>query len=152
MPIDTGLLNANLNRAYPFVANYQVVIPDYLVVDFRAEILDGDWDPEVHRVYLAWMTRYEDTLRFGFRSDAPSLEDEELVFVLNLNDPRYRTVFADSTPLLDRVEERCGCTSAQLCNSDFDQETGCTSQICNPDFDFYCGPDHICNPNFLPQV
>lgn len=151
MPIDTGFLNSNLNRAFPFVVNTLGAIPDFLIADFRAEILDGGWDPTVHRIFLAWVSRYQDTVRFGFRTDSPELAGEELMFEVDLNDPQFTTVYAESTPLRETLEARCGCSEEILCNASLDGSTGCLEQLCNPDMSQYCGPEHICNPNFLPS-
>lgn len=148
MPVNTGFLDSNLIRAFPFVVNPGVSIPDWLVVDFRVEIRSGEWDPEVHRVYLAWVAKFGQRLRFGFRTDAPDLEDEELVFERDLSDPRFLTTFADSSPLLETIETRCGCTEQELCNFDFAAPDTCENVVCNPDFNAGCSPDHICNPAF----
>lgn len=149
MPQNPGFLNANLVRAYPFVVNLTADIPDWLIVDFRAEILSGQWDPSVHRVYLAWVSKNGNTLRFGFRTDCPDLADEELVFERNLTDPRYRTTFADSTPLLETLQERCGCGTNVVCNPTFTMDETCQQLVCNADFSggAEC-VEHICNPNF----
>lgn len=150
MPVNTGFLNSNLIRAFPFVVNPLDKIPDWLIADFRAEIIGGEWDPEVYRVYLAWVAKYGERLRFGFRTDAPELADEELVFERDLTDPNYTTTFVESTPLLNTIYERCGCTEQELCNPNFEVPETCQNVICNPGFSADCGPDHICNPNFMP--
>ena len=132
--LDTGVLNANLIRSYPFIYNSRDTVPNWLVVDFRAIIHEGRWDPTQHRIFLAWVTRYGDRLRFGFRTDAPDMADQELIFERSMGDTRYLTTFSQSTPLAETLEERCGCSVELLCNSNMDGA--------GP----VCGPELLCNP------
>lgn len=136
---DTGFLNSNLIRSFPFIYNSSATVPNWLVVDFRAIILTTGWDPTRHRIYLAWVARYGDRLRFGFRSDAPPLADQELVFERSLDDSAYLTSFAESTPLSTTLEERCGCAIELLCDPELDGDV--------PD----CGPELLCNPSLSEQ-
>jgi len=133
---DTGFLDSNLIRTYPFVYNLGVVIPNWLLTDFRAVTLVDGYDPASHTVYLAWAAMFNGQLRFGFRSTSPELADEELVFTFKLDDPRYTTVFASSQPILGTMAEMCGCSQEQLCNPDFT----------NPALP-QCGPELLCNPD-----
>lgn len=132
MMLDTGFLNSNLIRSFPFIYNPSATVPNWLVVDFRAIVTFG-WDPTAHRIFLAWVTRYGDRLRFGFRTDSPAMADQELVFERSLADPRYKTDFVESTPLAQTLEERCGCSIELLCDPDLDGD--------NP----ICGPELLCN-------
>lgn len=148
-----SFFDQNMGRAYPFVANDRSSIPDTLVVDFRAVILQGSFDPAVHRFFLAWLARFGNRVRLGFRTDCPDLADQELVFEVDPSSPKYSTLFTESSPSLETVEERCGCGDELLCNIDFgNQQTECGSNLlCQPDFNDPCGPQQVCNPRFQPD-
>lgn len=135
-------LESNLIRSYPFIDTYASGIPDWLVVDFRATILAGDFDPAVHSIYLAWMARLENKVRFGFRTDAPDLSDQELVFELDMTNEKMVTQHVYSQPLLGSIEERCGCQEELLCNPDFHLPDNCGAELlCNSSFTDSCGPN-----------
>jgi hypothetical protein len=150
MPADTGFHNQNLIRAFPFIANVETNIPDWLIVDFRAVILDGAFDPRIHSIELAWVARFENKLRFGFRTDAPELADQELVFSRELDGGDYVTEFVDSVPLLETPEDRCGCSVELLCNPDQEgTPSSCGPELlCNPNHDASCSIELLCNPKF----
>lgn len=150
--MDTEFLESNLIRAFPFIANYDQKIPDWLIADVRIEVRSGNWDPSRHRMFLAWVTRFGSRVRFGIRTDAPDLKDQELVFERDLDDPRFETQFVESTDLLDTVEDRCGCGDELLCNTIFRTEDTCEEMVCNGGFFAECGPEHICNPEFEPNA
>lgn len=153
MPLDTGFLNQNLIRAFPFVHNEGSSVPNWLIVDFRAVLLEPGFDPRVHTIYLAWVARFDNRLRFGFRTDAPSLANQELVFERLLDDKReYVTEFVQSTPLLNTLEERCGCSEELLCNTDGSggPNTCGPELLCNPMFEIGCSPELLCTPE--PQT
>lgn len=151
--IDTGFLNENLIRAFPFVLNERADVPNWLVVDFRAIVLEGVFDPRKHRIALAWVARFNDRLRFGFRTDAPDLADQELVFERSLaDDGRFITEFAESQPLLVTVEQRCGCSEELLCNTNFTDDSTCGPDLlCNASQGSNCGPELLCNLIFVPD-
>lgn len=145
---DNSFLDSNLIRTYPFVHNPEVTIPNWLLTDFRAVMLVDGYDPVEHTVYLAWVALFDGRLRAGFRTDAPSLADEELVFEFDLESPRHTAAFASSQPLLNSMVEMCGCTQEQLCNPDFTEPTigNCGPELlCNPDLDVICQPELLCD-------
>jgi hypothetical protein len=84
-------LESNMIRSFPFVDTYGSPVPDWLIVDFRATILAGTFDPSIHSVYLAWMARLSNKVRFGFRTDAPELADQELIFELDMSSDKMVT-------------------------------------------------------------
>lgn len=144
--MDTDFLDSNLLRAYPFLENPGIDVPDWLIADMRVTILSQPWDASQYRVYLAWMARFGDRVRFGFRTDHPQLADQELIFEREIGSARLLTTFADSTPLAESIEERCGCSAELLCNADFSQGDACGPELlCNPDFENTCGPELLCN-------
>lgn len=150
----TSFLDQNMCRAFPLVANTRVQIPDTLIVDCRLTVLQGSFDPAAHRMYLAWVARFGDRIRFGIRTDCPDLADEELVFEADANASRYTTLFARSTPSLQTVAERCGCGEDLVCNPGFGQSADLTcgdNLACEPGFANPCGPEQICNPRFQPE-
>lgn len=132
---DDEFLDSNLIRAFPFVENINQTIPNWLIVDFRAVILDGNFDPEIHNIFLAWIVRVGNKIRFGFRTDAPDLSDQELVFERDLDATEMATQHVISTPLADTIEARCGCSQELLCDPNF---TG--GQVCSVEL--------LCDPNF----
>ncbi|RME24186.1 MAG: hypothetical protein D6800_09005 [Candidatus Zixiibacteriota bacterium] len=150
MAVDYGFLESNLIRAFPFVFNERSTgIPDWLMVDLRIEIDDGSWDPSRYRVYLAWVTLLGNILRMGFRTDAPSLSDEELVFTRDISaDGKFLTEFVESTPLTTSVRDRCGCKEERLCNPNFQGPTFCDEVLCNPLFQTGELAEHICATGF----
>lgn len=144
---DTGFLTENLIRAYPFIENHDKEIPDWLIVDFRAVFTSGQYDPTKHKVFLAWVALYQNRLRFGFRTDVPGLEDEELVFERLLLDPRYKTEFVQSQPLLLEEDQKCGCIDELLCDPNFtndDPEVCGPELLCNEELGDNCGDDLLC--------
>lgn len=149
---DTEFLESNLIRAFPFVSNPVNVIPNWMIADLRIEIRSGTWDPSVHRVFLAWVARLGSRIRFGIRTDAPDLADEELVFERDIDAAKFETEFIRSTSLLDTIEERCGCGEELLCNDRFIDTDTCEEVLCNGDLFGECGQEHICNPSFAPQL
>lgn len=149
-----SFFDQNMGRAFPFVANNRENIPDTLVVDFRAVVLQGQFDPAVHRFYLAWVARFGDRVRLGLRTDCPDLADQELVFEADANTAKFTTLFAESAASLESVEERCGCGEELVCNTDFGAgEAACGDNVlCEPEFTSNCGPEQVCNPRFQPTL
>lgn len=147
-----GYDESNLVRAFPFVANDKTAIPDWLVVDFRALIIDGDYDPEIHSIWLAWVGRLANKVRLGFRTDAPDLADEELVFELDINTGEFVTAYADSSPNTVTIEDRCGCDTQLFCDTEFVGDTQCGPELlCDPRFDETCGDNLICDITDSPS-
>lgn len=153
MPVDSEFLDQNLIRSFPFVVNPSSTVPEWLMVDFRAVILEGEFDPSIHTVELAWVARFEDRLRFGFRTNAPDLADQELVFERSFSEGRHVTEFTQSIPLLDTAEERCGCGPELLCNPLFIDGGSCGPELlCNPGYDNGCGDQLLCNTDFSMAI
>jgi hypothetical protein len=129
-------LESNMIRSFPFVDTYGSPVPDWLIVDFRATILAGTFDPSIHSVYLAWMARLSNKVRFGFRTDAPELADQELIFELDMSSDKMVTQHVYSQPLTKTMAERCGCSEEMLC----DPVIACGAQLlCNSTFTDVCG-------------
>lgn len=146
-----GYDESNLVRAFPFVVNDKTAIPDWLVVDFRAMIIDGSFDPELHTIRLSWVGRLGDKLRLGFRTDAPELADEELVFEVDITSTEFVTVYSESTTNTTSIEERCGCNEQLFCDTDFAGDTQCGPELlCDASFEAACGANLICDVNDPP--
>jgi len=136
---DDEFYNSNMGRSYPFIDTSGTAIPDWLVVDFRAIITGGAFDPATHVIYLAWIARLADRVRFGFRTDAPELSDQELVFEYDLDAGKMVTQHVVATPITTSLEQRCGCDEELLCNPDFQLPADCGAEmLCDPRVDA-CG-------------
>lgn len=144
--MDTEFLDSNLFRAFPLVENPGIDIPNWMIVDMRVTVLSQPWDASRYNVYLAWVARLGNRVRFGFRTDHPQLADQELIFERSVDSPKHQTSFSESEPLTETIEERCGCSTELLCNADFTEGDGCSDELlCNPSFDDACGPELLCN-------
>lgn len=141
-----GYEEQNLIRSFPFVINDKQNIPDWLVVDFRAMMLESGFDPQIHSVWLAWIGRLATKLRLGFRTDAPALADEELIFEVDISTNEFVTVLTESQPLATTAADRCGCDEELFCDSDFAGDTHCGPELlCDPAFDITCNDNLICD-------
>ena len=144
--MDTDFLDSNQFRAFPLVENPGVDTPNWMIVDMRVTILGQTWDASRYHVYLAWIARLGDRIRFGFRTDHPQLLDQELIFERSPTSSKYLTTFSDSQPLAESIEEKCGCSTELLCNANLSEGDGCSDELlCNPSFDDSCGPELLCN-------
>jgi hypothetical protein len=82
----------------------------------------------------------------GFRTDAPSLADEELIFEVDLSQNEFQTVFTESQALATTKADRCGCDEELFCDSDFTGDTQCGPELlCDPRFDLACGDNLLCD-------
>lgn len=141
-----GYTESNLIRSFPFINNKDQVIPDWLVVDFRALIISGSYDPSKHKMWLAWVGRLNQKLRLGFRTDAPDLADEELIFDVDLTSQEMKTVYAESQALTASIEDRCGCDDELLCDPGFNVDEQCGPELlCDPRFALDCGDNLLCD-------
>lgn len=144
--MDTDFLDSNQFRAFPLMENPGAEVPNWMIVDMRVTILSQPWDASQHHVYLAWIARFGDRIRFGFRTDHPQLQDQELVFERSPDSPKYLTTFSESQAVAETIEERCGCSMELLCNANLSEGQGCSSELlCNADLTATCGPELLCN-------
>lgn len=104
-----GFLDENAGRSYPFLAGTvgqpepgpdpgsALYLPDSAILDFGALLgLNAGFVEDEHIVYLAAVRRQDDQFEFEFRSTAPGLSQEPLIFCRNLEDPRHAVEYADS--------------------------------------------------------
>jgi hypothetical protein len=109
-----GFYNDNEYRAYPFiyVANYEgPELPDSAVVDAGFILgLNSGFEAGTHTVWLSAVTRAAGQYEFTFRSDAPGLEDVNIVFERAENADPWSTEYASS----DAETAPEDCTAAPL--------------------------------------
>lgn len=105
-----NFFNDNENRSFPFVhktvgvrtpasgAVSMLELPDDFIVDCgfilgpESGFVEGE-----HSVFLHKITKLTESIfSFEFRSDAPTISEEPLIFYRNSNDPKYVTEFVES--------------------------------------------------------
>lgn len=119
-----GFLNENINRSYPFIKDRVGQIPDCAVADFGSTTLAGSGYVEgEHEIWLEWIRRLGPTIEFSFRSDAPGLSDQALIFQRDISDADYVTSFTHAQPALteEQLDRACECGTNVVCNPFFDE-------------------------------
>lgn len=95
-----GFYNDNEYRAYPFVFKSEysgVKIPNNGIVDCGFILgLDSEYDPSVHSVYLAEITRANNMINFVFKTDAPGAADFPITFTVPETADEWQTIFSES--------------------------------------------------------
>lgn len=125
-----GFLNDNTYRAYPFQPALVGSIPDCAIADFGSTALAGSGYVEgTHDVWLEWIRRLGDTLEFSFRTNAPGLADQALIFQRDVNDAEFATSYSWAQPALTagQLAAACTCGVNLLCNGSFDEQATTTT-------------------------
>ena len=142
-----GFLADNIFRSYPIIHCRENGMPDCAISDFGSTTLAGSGYVEgTHEVWLEWIRRLDRTIEFAFRSDAPGLVDQMLIFQRDIDDPDFVTSFTWAQTVLtqQQLEEACECGANWICNSGFDEFTPPTTTTTTP-------PPGSSSPDIVPN-
>jgi hypothetical protein len=120
----SGFFDRNTRRTYPFVFDQDMSLPDCAIVDFGCTMLGSSgFIPGVHKVWLEWIRRINNKVEYSFRTDAPGLLNQALIFQRNVSDPDYVTEFTWAQDALtsEEVNAPCECGGNLISNWDFDE-------------------------------
>ena len=123
-----GFYNDSANRSYPFVKGTVdqkppaapptiADLPDGILVD--AEFLMGlrsGFDHELHEAFLHEVSRIGSTFFLEFRSDAPGLFGESLIFTRDVGDPDHQIEFVDNFSVPATSESFSASGSGGVCD------------------------------------
>ena len=133
-----GFLDDNVARSYPFIVGREADVPDCIIADFGSTALEGSGYIEgTHEVWLEWIRRLGSVIEFSFRSDAPGLANQSLIFQRDITDPEFVTSFSWAQTALTQaqLDAACECGPNVVCNPAFDELPGSSYSLSSSSLD-----------------